>query len=61
MILNKKVVNYKVASLYEIYDFYFGHFSEVIWKIQVSYVRNSSIILLAQMISNIKVVNYKVV
>ena len=27
MILNKKLINYKVVVLIEIYDFYFGQFS----------------------------------
>jgi hypothetical protein len=35
MISNKKVVNYKVSKLFEIYNFYFDSFiSKVVWKTQ---------------------------
>jgi hypothetical protein len=31
----KKIINYKVSYIFEIYNFYFGRFSyEVIWKIK---------------------------
>jgi hypothetical protein len=54
MILNQKIVNYKVSLHFKTYNFYFGGFS-----IRGS-LKNSNIVLHNKMISNQNIVNYKV-
>ena len=65
MISNEIVVNYKVVYLIEFYNFAFGHFPFrvvcTIQKIEFQNLSASNRILGLYMISNEKVINYKVV
>ena len=61
IILNKKVINNNVTSLFDIYTLFFVVSpSEVIWKIQILNVRNSNLAFLEKIISNVKFINCKV-
>ena len=61
---NKKIFNYKLLEIIEIYNFCFDHFSFRLClnnsKFKFQYTKNLNVVFHDKMISNEKVINYKV-